>query len=223
MSKIPKNNDAAPISFSIKVSWTEKLISFSLAHKIIFSEKMPIFARTKLIIHENCIDFAPGSPYPGLGYMKLDYKGPNPQNIYTKMRELFVTIWKIDPHELQERDFSWDRSKAEEKFRVTFDMVKDLDIFNFIQVIVTLDGMTAPSKDFGKEGSASIRIEARLRTEYPQDTLWQRSIFYEFFRKIYHDYIMKETRVKYKNQCRTDVIRFVEEVKTFLNLLPKSV
>ena len=184
---------------------------------------MPIFAKTKLTIHENCLDFVPGSPYPGIGYMKFEYKGPNPQNIYPKMRELFVSVWSIDPSELQERDFFWDRRQAEEKFNVVFEMVKDLDNFSFIQVMITLKGTTSPSKDFGKEGTASIRVEAKLRTEYPQDTLWQRNPFYEMARAFYHKYLYEERRKKYKEQCRVDVIRLLEEIKNFLNLLPKSV
>jgi len=183
---------------------------------------MPIFARAKLVIHDDCLSPAPGSPYPGLPYTTLEYKGPNPQKIYHKIKELFVTIWKIDPHELQERDVSWDRSKGEEKFRVTFDMIKDLDVFSFIQVTVELSGSAKPSKEFGSEGSATLRIEGKLRTEYPQDTLWQRSLLYEMFRVFYHRVIYEGRRKKYLEDCRTDILRFIQEIKSFLNVLART-
>ena len=184
---------------------------------------MPIFARTKLVIHDDCLSPAPGSPYPGLPFVTLNYRGPNPQKIYHKIKELFVTIWKIDPHELQERDFKWDISKGEEKFSVTFDMVKDLDRFSFIQVVVSLKGNARPSKEFGKEGSATIKVEGKLRTEYPQDTFWQRNILYEMVRIFLHRVFYEEKRKKYKEECRANLIRFLEELKSFLNMLPKSV
>lgn len=178
---------------------------------------MPIFARAKLVIHDDCL--AP----PGNPVISLNYKGPNPQNLYKKIKELIFTIWKADAADLQEREFVWDRSAAEEKFSVRFDMVKDLDRFTFVQILITLSGNARHSRQFGREGEATIKIEGRIRTEYPQDTLWQRSLIYEMFRVFYHKVIYEESRKKYKNQCRQDIFRLQEEIKSFLNLLPKGI
>ena len=183
---------------------------------------MPVFARTKLVIHDDCLATAPGSVLPGVPYLLLTYEGPNPQRLYEKIKELFATIFRHDPGELQERDFVWDKSEAGEKFRVRFELIKDMDRFSFIQVIVTLEGEARPSKEFGREGKAKIRIEGRLRTEYPQDTLWQRSLFYEMFRVLYHRLIYEEKRQRYKNQCREWLLRFQDELKAFLNILPRE-
>lgn len=177
---------------------------------------MPVFARTKLMIHEDCL--AP----PGAPFVIINYSGPNPQNIYPQIKKLFGTIFKAAESELQERNFFWDRSGAVEKFGVTFDMIRDLDAFSFMQIIVDLSGEAKPSKEFGKEGSATIRIDGRIRTEYPQDTLWQRSLLYEMFRVFYHRVIYEEKRRKYKEQCREMISGFQTHLKSFLNILPKS-
>ena len=131
---------------------------------------MPVFARTKLLIHDDC--FAP----PGTPYLTLSYSGPNPQDLYKKIRELLMTVFKVDPGEIQEKEVSWDRTTATEKLKIKFELVKDMDTFSFMIVTVDLKGETKHSRQFGKEGTAEITIEAGLRTEYPQDTLWQRSL-----------------------------------------------
>ena len=176
---------------------------------------MPIFARAKLVIQDDCM-----VPLPA--YITLEYKGPNPQELYKKIKELFISVWAVDPGEVQETEFSWDRTAAGEKFTVRFEVIKDLDSFSFIYLTVTLKGEAQHSREFGREGKAQIVIEPLLRTEYPQDTMWQRSLFYEFYRTLYHKLFYVDTRKRYLQQCRETTVRFHEELKSFLNLLPKS-
>ncbi len=183
---------------------------------------MPIFARTKLVIHEDCLAPAPGSPLPGGSIITLTYNGPNPQNLYQQIKKLIVAVFAIPEREILEREYLWDRSKPDEVFRVVFEFVKDLDAFSFIEVVVTLSGVAKPSRHFGKEGNAEVRIEGRLRTEYPQDTVWQRSLIYEMFRVFYHRFIYEEKRKKYKQECWNLINRLQNELKSFLNILPKS-
>jgi hypothetical protein len=177
---------------------------------------MPVFARTKLLIHDDCL--AP----PGPAYITLDYSGPNPQNIYKKIRELLMSIWKVGEDEIREKEVSWDRTTATEKFKVKFEVVKDMDTFSFMLITVDLEGEAKHSRQFGKEGTAKIKIESALRTEYPQDTIWQRSLLYEIFRTFYHKLIYEDTRKKYLRQCKEETLRMQEELKSFLSLLPKS-
>src|SRR3989304_4898980 len=64
-------------------------------------------------------------------YMKMNYNGPNPQRLYEKIKEILFTVVRHDPNELMERDFAWDRSGGTEKFKTSFDLVKDLDTFSY--------------------------------------------------------------------------------------------
>jgi hypothetical protein len=176
---------------------------------------MPIFVRTKLQIHDDCLE-------PGLIRLILNYNGPNPQNIYKKVKELFVSIWKAEPSEIQEKNFSWDRSAGTEKFSMDFEVVKDKDRYTYMLIEVSLSGEAKPSKEFGKEGTARIQISGAIKTEYPQDSMWQRSIFYEMFRIFYHKVIYEDTRKKFLEECTSSLTTLQEELKSFLNLLPKS-
>jgi len=175
---------------------------------------MPIFARTKLMLSEDCI--RPGHPV-----LQLNYSGPNPQELYKKCKELFFSIWKVHPTEVQEREFNWDRSGGNEKFLVRFEVTKDVDAFSYMIIRVNLSGEAKHSRQFGKEGSAKIEIEPIFRTEYPQDTIWQRSLFYEMFRVLWHKVFYEEARKRYVTECRDTTFRFLEEIKSFLNTLPK--
>ena len=176
---------------------------------------MPVFARTKLLITDDCMK-PPGSPS-----VSLKYSGPNPENIYEKAKEIATTIWALEPGAIQEKEANWDRTGMGEKFSVKMEITKDLDNFTFLLIKLDIEGESKPSRQFGKEGSASVKIEPIMRTEYPQDTLWQRSIFYEFFRVLYHKTIYEDTRKKWLQECKESTIRFQEELKSFLNLLPK--
>jgi len=173
-----------------------------------------VFARTKLVIHDDCL--------PPPGKIILSYTGPNPQNLYHQIKKLFSTIFKAEEKDIQEKEISWDRSKAEETFSIKFEMIKGLDNFTNMQINVDLSGSAKPSREFGKEGNVTIKIEAFIRTEYPQDTLWQRSLFYEIFRVFYHRVIYKDTREKFKGRCIELVKHFQSELKSFLNLLQRA-
>jgi hypothetical protein len=151
--------------------------------------------------------------------MNFNYTGPNPQRLYEKIKEILFVVVRHDPHELMERDFAWDRVGGIEKFKTTFDLVRDLDTFSYVQIVLTLTGEAKPSKEFGKEGTAHINMIGRLRTEYPQDTLWQRSLFYEMFRVFYHKIIYEDKRAHYREQCRDWMHKINDEIKAFLNVL----
>ncbi|MEM5853727.1 MAG: hypothetical protein QXG39_02660 [Candidatus Aenigmatarchaeota archaeon] len=176
---------------------------------------MPVFARTKLVIHDDCLP-------PQAPFAIIEYKGPNPQNLYQKIKELLVSVWRAEAGDVVEREFSWDRSTGTEKFKVRFEVTKDLDTFSFFYLTVTLSGEAKHSRQFGREGSARVEFEPRLRTEYPQDTIWQRSLFYEIFRSLWHKFIYQSTRERYLRECRELSEKFAEEIKSFLNALQKS-
>lgn len=180
---------------------------------------MPIFARTKLVIHDDCIGRIPGSALPGRTWITLNYSGPNPQKIYPEVKKLLSSVMKFDEKDIQEKDFFWDRSGPEERFSINIEANEDLDRFSFMHVVVGIKGVARPSEEFGKEGEAEIKIEAHIRTEYPADTLWQRTLFYEFFRMFFHKVIYKSTRQRYLERCTALVNQFQEELKKFLNIL----
>ncbi|OYT42664.1 MAG: hypothetical protein B6U78_00600 [Candidatus Aenigmarchaeota archaeon ex4484_224] len=180
---------------------------------------MPIFARTKLVIQDDCFSYTPGSPYPGISYATINYEGPNPHKIYPIIKKIVAQQLQVDERDIQEKEVNWDRSSEVERFSFSIEAVKEFDSFTYMYIKVDVKGEAKPSKNFEREGKLNIKIEPILRTEYPQDTMWQRSIFYEFFRMLFHKLIYKDTRLRYLEKCRDLGIRLQLEIKKFLNTL----
>jgi len=176
---------------------------------------MPVFARTKLLMEEFCITYRPR--------LEFTYSGPNPQKIYPKIIDTLQTALRVPKENMQEKEFNWDRSKPEEKFRILWEVIKDFDKFSYMLLMITITGTAKPSKEFEKEGEAKVVIEGLLRTEYPQDTIWERSFFYEVFRVFYHKVFYQEQRRRYIAACRDSMLTLQAEIKSFFNLLPKVV
>lgn len=174
---------------------------------------MPVFARARILIHDYCLIPRPGAI--------LEYTGPNPQKAYEFIRKLFGSLFNITEKEIQEREFRWEKVAGGESFHVRFETIKDLDSHTFQDITITIDGATHPSKEFGKEGNLRIAFEGKVRTEYPQDTIWQRSLIYEMFRTFYHKVIYQGIRKKYIEECRALLLQFSDEMKSFFNMLPK--
>jgi hypothetical protein len=168
-----------------------------------------VFAKTKLVISENVL--SPGTPR-----LTLEYKGPNPQSVYYEARKLIPLIFRIAEDELQEAEFFWDRSKAEERFSIKLNITKDLDEFTYFSVSIAIAGFAKPSKEFGKEGAVTIEMSGEIHTEYPQDTALQRLLGGLFLRRVYAG-----RRKEHKSRVRDLILQFHEQLKSFLNLLPK--
>ena len=75
---------------------------------------------------------------------------------------------------IQETQYKWAKKEGGDVFQIRWWLHKDLDTYTYIYFRVDLKG-----KGDEKRGDAFIRIKAWLRTEYPQDTFWQRTIIYE--------------------------------------------
>jgi len=174
-----------------------------------------VFARAKLLIQEWCIQERPVM-------LVLNYTGPNPQLTVKKYIELVKTIFSVKDSDIQEKVFNWDRSGKEERFDIEYEVRKDLDQTTYLFVQGTIDGHTAPSKEFGKEGHVRVRIRGAIRAEYPQDTFWQRSLLYEIIRVFYHKVIYSSNWERYMADCREQLKMFMDEMKGFFNLLEKS-
>ena len=174
---------------------------------------MPIFARAKLTLEEQCLTLRPR--------IELRYNGPNPEKAYPKMIDILIKDLGIPRENIQEKEFKFDRSGSEEKFSAAMEVIKDFDKFSYMHLGITMKGSMKPSKEFGKEGEMFVEIEGMVRTEYPQDTVWERSFVNEVFRAFYHRVLYNEQRKKWVDQCRDSILQIHEQVKSLFNLLPK--
>lgn len=158
-----------------------------------------VWARTKLVIQDELL--RPRNRYV------VEFKGLKPDKFYHAVPKIFMSVFKVDEHHLQEKKFSWTHGETE-KFKVAWEGTKELDSFSYITFGIELSG--SQTKGIG---DATVVIEGALRTEYSQDTVWQKSILYEMLRIFWHKSFYIAQRNKFLEEGRREIASFVQEVK----------
>jgi hypothetical protein len=161
-----------------------------------------VWARTKLLIWDYIFE-----PVKDI---KLEYKGPFPEKFYKKLNELIRTIFNVPDAYVQEKNYSWEKTKDSEKFEVEWEVTKVLDVYSYITVELSMKGFT-----MNGEGKVTIKIKPRLITEYPQDTVFQQSIFYEMARRMWHQFFYHHKRMEYLNHGKELITSFESALKHF--------
>ncbi len=158
-----------------------------------------VWARTKLLIQDDLL--LPRNKFV------INYQGPEPVKFYAEIPRLISSVFKVGDESLHEKKISWTHGEPE-KFKVSWEATKELDSFSYYVVAVELDGSQAKGA-----GNAKIVIEGYLRTEYPQDTVWQKSIIYEMLRIFWHKKFYNAKRNEYLKEGRRLMTLLVEELK----------
>jgi len=168
----------------------------------LFEVGFVVWARTKMVIFDDI--------WEDITDMFIKYSGPSPERYYKKLLESMETVFSIPKSDIQEIDYTWEKTNGELRFAVWWRLIKAMDIYSYIRVDVKLDGQS-------REGSgyASITIKPALITEYPQDTLIQQSIFYEMARLFWHQVFYHKKRMEFMKLGRELVDNFNKELKRF--------
>lgn len=164
---------------------------------------MPAFARTKLVIQEDCYREKPERTV-------MKYVGPNPVKIYNRAYELIKSVFRASDSDIEEEKYSWGKGAEGEKFKVRWYLHKDLDAFTYFYLRFDVDGQGTE-----RFGNARIRIKPLIRTEYPQDTMWQQSLFYEMLRTFWHRIFYHKKREDYAEECRDLVLLYQKQLAEF--------
>jgi len=158
-----------------------------------------VWARSKLIISDELLK--PRNRFA------IEFKGLKPDKFYHAIPKIFMSVFRADEHHLQEKKISWTHGENE-KFKIVWEGTKELDSFSYFKFDLELSGSQSKGA-----GEASVILEGYLRTEYPQDTVWQKSILYEMLRIFWHKSFYISQRNEYIEEGRREMARFVEEVK----------
>lgn len=139
---------------------------------------MAIQARMKMMIEEEI--YPPKGAAKGSPRSILTYIGPRAAKLYPKTREIAKNVFNVTDSDMHEEIFDWGKGEKE-KFAVRFYIHRELDKFTYFYLRFDVKGQGTE-----KSGKGSVTIRPLLRTEYPQDTFWQRTIFYEMLRVFWH-------------------------------------
>ncbi len=168
-----------------------------------------VFARAKLVLEENCFEEEPGG-------VEMRFVGPQVKNLYSKMYEIMKSIFRVPDSDIQETEYSWGKGEKTEKFKVRWWLHKDMDLFSYFYVRFDLSGHTDE-----KGGTATVAVRGLLRSEYPQDTVWQRSLFYEMLRTFWHRIFYHKKREEYAEECRHSMVYFQKRIRGLFEELKK--
>lgn len=170
-----------------------------------------VFARAKLALEDNCFIEEPGA-------VTMRFVGPNVTKIYKKAYELMKSVFNVPDSAIQEVEYNWGKGEKGDKFKVTWWLHKDMDLFSYLYVRLRLWG-----EGNGGTGNAKLEIRSLLRSEYPQDTVWQRSLFYEMLRTLWHRIFYHKKREEYAEECRHSVVLVMKHMKEFFHELKGEV
>jgi len=161
-----------------------------------------VWARTKLLIWDYI--FEP------VKEIEINYSGKNPDKFYKKIKDLMRSVFNVPDSYIQEKAYTWEKKEDKERFNVSWEVNKILDVYSYLNSEISLKGSVA-----GGEGKTAIKIKPRLITEYPQDTIWQQSIFYEMMRRFWHRMFYHHKRMEYLDISKQIIVTFETEVKNF--------
>ncbi len=158
-----------------------------------------VWARAKLAIQDELLK--------PKNRVEIRFTGANPEKFYHELPKAVASVFRIHSRDMQETKFVWSHGEPE-KFDVEWLVTKELDFFSHYFLEISLKGSV--SKGIG---SAVVGIEGVLRTEYPQDTAWQRSFLYEILRMFWHKTFYVQTRDKFLAEGRRLMALLAEELR----------
>jgi len=178
--------------------------------RILYDVMNMVFARSKLTLEDNCFIEEPGG-------VSMRFVGPNVTKIYNKMYDTMKAVFRVSDADIQETDYSWGKTDTGDKFKVRWWLHKDMDLFTYLYIRFDLAG-----EGTTELGNAKIAVRGLIRSEYPQDTLWQRSLFYEMMRTFWHRVFYHRKREEYAEECRHSTVLFMNKIKEFCNQLKNN-
>ena len=158
-----------------------------------------VFARNKLVLQDDLF-----SPRPR---MNIEFTGKTPQKFYKEIPKLISTVFRVHSNTIQEKKFVMHKGDPE-KFKAEWEIIKDIDKFSYYKIDVSLTGESSRG-----HGKAFIVVSGILRTEYPQDSVWQRSLFYEIMRMFWHGIFYTSRRSRYMKDGQQLMSIFVDDLK----------
>lgn len=147
---------------------------------------------------------------------------PNPHKVYAEIEDIIE--YRIGIEDINEEKYEHKKGGKEEEVHVEIEAVKPLDKFTKIVISVEIDTTLKPvhKEDIEYIGNIEIEAEGKVRTEYPQETALQKSILWDAFRSFYEKTLYGDIKENYMKMCNKYMRTLRDEIKSFLDLLPKT-
>jgi hypothetical protein len=148
---------------------------------------------------------------------------PDPQRIFSLVKEVLIMRCRLKEDDINEKIYEHDKSTVPEKIHAFIEAYKHLDRYSDVVLEITMDFVLKPVHREGVEyvGDAKVKIEGFVRTEYPQDSILQKSILWNVFRTFYEKAIYGDIRGNMMDLCRSFIKKVTAEINNYFKLKPR--
>ena len=146
---------------------------------------------------------------PGSKDLTYIYEGKNAEKLTEFIPKLIQTIFA--PTTWQQKVIK----VSENEYSAEWHMFKDMDFYSYLRIDVELK-----IKSKNNKGVAKIKLgEPVIVTEYPQETYWQKTFFYEVLRVLWHNLFYDKKLQYYLDWGRTKISCFEEKLFKYFEKL----
>jgi hypothetical protein len=136
----------------------------------------------------------------------FSYEGPKASWLVKNLKKDLAFAIGLPEEEIREQNYSISR-KEREIISGTFRITKRIDTYSYYLFEISYSA----NLDEEGNGKFNANFKVTLYTEYPKVTAWQRSIFYEIWRTLFHEFYYKYQIEKYKKDG-LNTLKKIEEV-----------
>ncbi len=152
--------------------------------------------------------------------LTLNYAGPNPLNVYNKIRTILMRTIGVKREHIWERDFRWDITADPRGFFIRMYVNKKMDARTAILFELIFQGKQPV--DPNKNGTLTMGINARIYTDYSLDSTFQQSVFYRSLLRVWYMLFYNEVRRGMLDECGKLIDEVLMKVRSELGLETKG-
>ncbi|MFB6215497.1 MAG: hypothetical protein ABEJ72_00785 [Candidatus Aenigmatarchaeota archaeon] len=152
----------------------------------------------------------------------LHKKGiPNPQEAYNEVVNILTMRCGFDKSDVDEKKYKHSREGDMETVHSEISATKSLDKYSKVVIDVEMDIKMKPvqGEEFDYVGDLEVDINGKVKTEYPQDSMFQRSILWHAMRVFYEKFLYNDVKNVYKDKVNSYVRTLRDDLKSYFDML----
>ncbi|MEM5824636.1 MAG: hypothetical protein QXW04_01225 [Candidatus Aenigmatarchaeota archaeon] len=140
--------------------------------------------------------------------LTFTYEGPNISMISKNFKKIVSSAFEIKEEDIKESFFNLTRGEKE-KMSAEYKLNKKIDSFCYYRFEIRI----SYEADINDNGKFETSIKGSLYFEVPQETSFQRSIFYHFFFSLYWSFYYSKIVEKYVEEGKGYLTKFINLLK----------
>lgn len=147
---------------------------------------------------------------------------PDPQDAYNELIDILIMRNTFPRGLINEEVYEHEQDGDTHVIHSEVEAEKPFDQYSSVIIEFELDIEMTPvrGEEFDYVGDIDLLIEGNVRTEYPQETTFQKSIIGHAFRVFYEKFLYGDVQEIYMQKCNKYVRRLRDGIKSYFDMLP---